>query len=124
MAIGISCNNCLAACCKGYPFLEMELTKEEHQFMVNGGNELDARVTRIHSLPIKPAAEASPPTSATIEQVGRYSLIGACAYLEDDGGWEYCSVYNDERRPAVCQNFEVGSATCLVLRSHVGLDPA
>jgi len=133
----ISCENCTAACCKGDPFIIMQLSKRELKFMKRPGNQFQTIV--------KPAdhvqTNARYPVEAVINRerntvqwvymkgreteplpagMGRYALVGACKYLEkDENGSEYCGVY--ERRPQVCQDFEMGSPNCETLRELAGV---
>lgn len=128
----ISCRNCNAACCKGTPFLVMQLSDSELAFMQDSGNVLqiiaepkdydrnDVRYpigAQIHSSRgtlnwlYEKGRECEPLPAG----FGRYALIGACKNLTtDEHGWEHCGVYDD--RPEVCRNFGVATEKCVQVR--------
>ena len=133
----VSCQNCRAACCKGVPFLTMQLSPEELAFMKAGGNILQTIETPVDydredvlypiSANIDPARETiqwlckkGHETEPLPAGMGRYAMVGACKYLEmDEDGVEICSVYSE--RPQVCHNFEMGSTACLQTREIQGI---
>jgi Fe-S-cluster containining protein len=45
-----------------------------------------------------------------------YYLWQDCSFLKQVGSAAICSIYEDERRPKVCSNFEQGSRACLGMR--------
>lgn len=129
----ISCTNCEAACCQGGT---IELTLEEASFMIRGGNRL-----RTIAQPVDydreevfcPAiCRPDPGNPNQIRMLGtnqplaaglgRYFMIGACAYLQPvEEGWQACSAY--DQRPGTCKRFEVGESQCRILRETQGIDP-
>jgi Fe-S-cluster containining protein len=134
----VSCQNCVAACCKGNPLLTMQLSTEEVAFMRAGGNVFQTvaePADHDRDDVIYPVGMQVYPDRGTFQwQVergreheplpagfGRYALVGACKYLETDAnGWERCSVY--DQRPAVCRNFQLASPKCLTFRIREGVD--
>lgn len=133
-----NCQNCQAACCRGYPLLIMSLADEELVFMNRGGNRfqtIEKPAGHDRENVRYPAGAYIYPEKGTIQYIyeagrsteplpanyGRYALLGDCQYLAtDQNGWEYCSVY--EERPQVCRDFEMGSPKCLSLRLLAGVD--
>ena len=134
----ISCQNCVAACCKGDPFITMQLSADEAEFMRECGNALqtivepadydqpDARYpiggrVYLDRGTIQYIYNKERPTEPLPAGFGRFALIGACKYLRtDEVGHEYCSVY--DQRPEVCRNFPVGSEKCQSFRRKYGID--
>ena len=131
----ISCQNCVAACCKGG--LIVSLTMEEASFMLRGGNTLTTVAQPVgHNRDdvIYPVSydldglgrktwlvESERPYEPLPAGFGRYILEGSCKYLVGtEGGIELCGVY--EQRPKVCQDFMVGGEKCQILRVRQGVD--
>jgi Fe-S-cluster containining protein len=130
----VSCQNCVAACCKGNLLLGLKL--EEASFMIKGGNKIETvewPVNYDRDNVIYPygyeidkngnkfwLVDPEKPTEPLKADLGRFMLIGSCKYLETDtDGREYCGVYNE--RPDVCREFVVGAEKCLMLREEYGV---
>lgn len=121
----VSCSNCKGACClRG---AALRLTAPERDFLEEGG---------AHLLEVSPPPESDPIAdllgkfgsnvvlaSGSSEPRGTYVLNSDCGYLEKDGDWPTCKVYDDERRPQVCKRFTVGSPACHEVRVLRGVDP-
>lgn len=130
----ISCKNCTAACCKN---VLLSLTRQEQKFMEKGGSNLFTiakpkqrdreRVLypityEIIDNEVKPEYEPGNEYEPLEAGLGRFILIGSCGYLKtDSSGWELCSAYDE--RPAVCQDFPVGSPKCRTFRVINDVDP-
>ena len=136
----ISCDNCRAVCCKGDPFLIMQLSDDELAFMQTSGNTFQTIETSVDYN----RKDARYPIGGRIDQVrrtirwiyeigheteplpagfGRYAMVGTCSNLMvTESGVEICGVY--EARPQVCRDFAVASEKCVQLRQINGVEPA
>lgn len=126
----VNCRNCEAACCKAQN--AMNMTPEEAAFLREAGTNLYL------AGPFDDAREESPPIDIDLLQgyidtedaglmraagLGRYILLGDCGYLRTDaGGWQYCGVYGNERRPQTCRDFQMAGPACSVRRFVGGID--
>jgi len=117
----------------------MSLSAEEHEQMVGVGTEFISLAEPVdynrEKVPYPAGFEFAPEKPdhvrilvekgreyAPLEAgLGRYIMLGACGNLETIDGWERCGIYAD--RPQVCQQFEAGADTCLLLRERAGLAP-
>lgn len=127
----VTCQNCSAACCKGPVTVELTAYEKEHLLGVGtdlypivepvnfdrpyvaypAGVELDDE-GQLEKFLYVDGQRRSEPLDAGL---GRYMLIGTCGFLKTDpAGWEYCSGYDD--RPKICQDFEIGSLKCRLIR--------
>src|SRR5689334_25083367 len=101
----ISCENCVAACCKAP--INMLLTREEHKVH---SRTMDLKLT------VKPRVypQMVPYENSEREDLripagyGLFELESDCANLTEAGR---CSIY--ATRPQCCRDFAVGSSACL-----------
>lgn len=110
----VSCETCVAACCRAPLYLQMSRDEyaAHHEVM-----DLEVVVE------IKPFTQRA---SAEAQRHGWRSVAGGsgvfklnhdCGYLDDANR---CSIH--AMRPRSCREFEVGSDECLRRRREVGLD--
>lgn len=109
----VSCANCIGACCtKG---ITMDLTAEEADFMREKGT---------HLTEIVPAHKAGPPWKRRQENA-QFRLEADCGNLMRDAktGQMVCAVYEDPRKPKICDDFSVGGYGCRTIRVARNVDP-
>jgi Fe-S-cluster containining protein len=136
----VSCQTCTAACCKGPE--TMELSAEEADFMLAGGNTLIPiaepvdydrdRVLYPQGWQMDDVFPTNPKLAKPLvvkgseyepldAGMGRYTLWGVCKYLlVTEDGSEVCRVY--DQRPNVCKDFPVGGQKCRLMRVMAGVD--
>lgn len=117
------CADCNSACCQRGTI--MQLTDDERRFFEEGGANIVDTGTKTRA-----QEEAM-----LREQLGEklfsglygivsfapenplYLLLEDCPYLgEDVTGRSVCTVYDDPRKPEVCDDFEPGNTFCLEMR--------
>lgn len=125
----VSCENCLAACCKGPE--SILLSDKEAKFLRKAGARLVDVIKpkpedRLENMPAKfipvgddkysPEFWSQPVGFDEIDVPGGYGifrLLGDCPFLVSN----MCSIYDDPQKPAVCSEFAVGSEDCLSART-------
>ena len=110
----ISCENCVAACCKAP--INMQMRQDEYD---RHHTTMDLKVVakpREYPQQIRYSDVAGKFLKIPVG-VGLYRLESGCANLTDDFR---CSIYAS--RPQCCRDLEVGSYACLKARRKAGLD--
>ncbi len=119
----VNCHNCRGACCRAGTGIR--LTEDELDFMRASGASLE-EISPPGLDPIVEQLRASSPNIIVLDsdERGLYGLEEDCPFLEDNGeGPALCSIYGDERRPAICGEFTMGGAACRDVRVLRGVDP-
>jgi len=110
----ISCENCVAACCKAP--VTMLLTADEHK---RHSPTMDLKlIVKPRSYPQRIAYES--PSAGHIDVprgLGVFELVSGCANLNEHNR---CTIYAN--RPQCCHDFTVGSSACRQARRKAGLD--
>lgn len=112
----ISCSDCQATCCgKGQT---MTLSDPEVAFLKFSGTLLNQKGIA------KPYrnwyrwvdTQFEPEIRMIVQAFGNYNLSNRCGYVIEEGGLFRCGVHEDNRRPEICRDFEVGGEGCLYIR--------
>ena len=122
---GISCENCIAACCRAGASLAM--TQDEvYRNRRNMNLEIVVKPKRYAQAVNLPAEQVDKVTGARVKvperipvksNYGFYLLLSDCGNLTPDSR---CAVY--DQRPQACREYELGSEACLNARAVFGLD--
>lgn len=123
--IGVSCQNCVGACCKAGTAIQLT----EREAYENKRKMSLERIVKARRYPQQIVIQAEGfdesgkripvPTPMTITRDhGLYSLMEDCGHLTPDNK---CEIYDSPQRPQACRNYEVGSTACLGARQAAGL---
>jgi uncharacterized protein (TIGR03083 family) len=110
----ISCENCVAACCKAP--LNMQLSEDEFK---RHSPTMDLHVI-VKPRHFRQRVQNADPRHGYMEipsGIGVYELLSGCANLTENNR---CSIY--ATRPRCCAAYEVGSPACRSARRDAGLD--
>lgn len=113
-AADISCEKCVAACCRAPIYMNM--TKQEYE---QHSKTMDLEiVAKPREYAQRAAYEDAPGRFIQIPPgIGLYELRSGCANLTED---HRCSIYT--KRPRCCRDLELRSYDCLAARRKAGLD--
>jgi Fe-S-cluster containining protein len=128
------CDSC-GGCCHD---TQMPLTKDEWDFLKEGGSELitvlpvfddhERALDVLEDIFARDPDLAHKPGAAAMRLAALYAdtgqgvaaVKGDCGYLDRTGETPMCTVYEDPRRPRVCRSFIPSSDNCNAFRARDG----